>query len=129
MVPRRRAPFRGNAQGNENGTRKQGGVSRKQRGGVSYAPLPLFAVVVRVGRPRPDDPNRASGEGRDGSAPPPFTAGAVRHVGGVSPPASRRVSHPPAAVGGVAPVICIPAGRLPGPRAGRTVTGTERRDG
>ena len=48
-------------------------------------PLPLCAVVVRVCRPRPDDPNRASGEGRDGSDPPFFTAGAVRHVGGCPP--------------------------------------------
>ena len=30
--------------------------------------------------------------------------------------------------GGVAPVVCILAGRLPGPRAGRTINHTERPD-
>ena len=35
---------------------------------MSGTPLPFFAVVVRLFVLRPADPNRASGEGRDGSA-------------------------------------------------------------
>ena len=86
MVPPHRAPFRGRLRGRlrgrEHGTRTAGGVSQEQPGGVSHPPLPCFAVVVRVCRPRPADPNRASGEGRDGSDPPFFTASAVRQRGG-----------------------------------------------
>ena len=65
MVP----PFRGNAQGNAQGNQN---LTRTQ-GGVSHPPLPFFAVVVRLFVLRPADPNRASGEGKDGSDPPPFS--------------------------------------------------------
>ena len=61
----------GNGEGNQNLTRTQGGVSQKQQGGVSHPPLPFVAVVVRLFVLRPADPNRASGEGRDGSDPVP----------------------------------------------------------
>ena len=94
-------------------------------GGVSHPPLPLFAVVVRVCRPRPADTNRASGAGRDGSDPPFFTAGAVRQGGGVPPSVPPGVPSPPP-VGRSLPSVCIPAGRLPGPRAGRTTSSDER---
>ena len=91
MVPPHRAPFRGRLRGRlrgrDNGTRTAGGVSHKQPGGGgSHPPLPLFAVVVRVCRPRPADPNRASGEGRDGSDPPPFVPLARHGEGGGVPP-------------------------------------------
>ena len=36
-------------------------------------------------------------------------------------------THPPRR-GGSLPSVCIPAGRLPGPRAGRTISHTERPD-
>ena len=67
-----RGNTRGNAEGNENLTRTLGGVSGKQWGGVSGPPLPLSAGFVLVFHARPDDPSRASGEGEDGSDPPPF---------------------------------------------------------
>ena len=79
--------------------------------------------VVRVFRPGPDDPNRASGEGRDGSDPPFLTAGAVRRRRGCgSPGVSHRVRRPRRRWGGSLPSSCILAGRLPGPRAGRTTS-------
>ena len=74
MVPRLpcpvpwQAPWQAPWQGKRDAD--SGGVSQEQQGGVSHPPLPFFAVVVRVFRPRPADPNRASGEGRDGSDPP-----------------------------------------------------------
>ena len=72
MVPPHRAPFRGRPRGRENGTRTEGRVSQKQQGGVSHPPLLFFAVVVRLFVLRPAYPNRASGEGRDGSDPCTF---------------------------------------------------------
>ena len=52
---------------------------------MSHAAHRIFAVVVRVFRPGPDDPNRASGEGEDGSDPPFIAAGAARPSGGGAP--------------------------------------------
>ena len=86
--------------------------------GVSGSPLPFFAVVVRVFRPGPDDPNRASGEGKDGSDPPFFTAGAVRRAGGCQPRCQAPCQTPPPPSGGSLPSSCIHAGRLPRPRRG-----------
>ena len=132
MVPPGRASFRGNAQGNaqgnENATRKWEGVWQEQTGGVWHTPRPFSAVAIRVFRPRPDDLNRASGEGRDGSDPPFLTAGAVRRMGGVWHAAWHAVWHIPPAFVGVAPVLMYPAGRLPGPHAGRTTSSDERCD-
>ena len=132
MVPAVSRPFRGRAQGRAQGRRfviqSEGGVSQKPVGGVSHHAFPVCAGPVRFFRARPDDPRRASGEGLDGSDPPFLTAGAVSRVGGYHTGAHARYhTHPPAFVG-VAPVVCIPAGRLPGPRAGRTIRHTERPD-
>ena len=123
-----RGNARGNAEGNENLTRTLGGVSGKQWGGVSGPPLPFSAGFVRVFRSRPDDPSRASGEGEDGSDPPFLTAGAVSRWVGCQArcQAPCQTPHPPPV--GSLPSVCIPAGRLPGPRAGRTISPTEARD-
>ena len=132
MLPAVSRPFRGRAQGRAQGrrnlTRTWGGVSGNQWGGVSGPPLPFLAGPVRVFRPRPDDPSRASGEGLDGSDPPFLTAGAVSRWGGCQARCQAPCQTPPLAFGGVAPVVFILAGRLPGPRAGRTIRHTERPD-
>ena len=86
-----------------------------------HAPIHCSAVVVRVFRPEPDDPNRASGEEEDGSDPPFLTAGAVRRGGSVPPGVPPGVPHPPPSWGSL-PSSCIRAGRLPGPHAGRTTS-------
>ena len=130
---RRRLDSSGVDAGGESGgeptlTRKWRGVSTTREKGVSTDTLPFSAVAVRVCRPRPDDPNRASGEGEDGSDPPVFTAGAVRRRGACQPRRPRQCQHAPPPSGGSLPSSCIPAGRLPGPRAGRTTRRTERRD-
>ena len=70
-----------------NGTRTEGGVYHTTR--------PLFAVVVRVFRPRASVPIRASGDGKDGSDPPLFAAGADRLMGGVAPGVPPGVPPPP----------------------------------
>ena len=127
MVPPFRGNAQGNAQGNQNLTRTQGGVSQKQQGGVSHPTLPFFGVFVRLFVLRPADPNRASGEGKDGSDPPFCAAGAARRRGGVSHGVRHRVSHPSPS-GRSLPSVCILAGRLPGPHAGRTTSRDERRD-
>ena len=119
-----RGRARGSAQGRRNAPQTLGGVGQIEIGGVGHAPPSFTAGVVRVCGTRPDDPSRASGEGRDGSDPPFSTAGAVRRVGGWG---TRWGTQPPRQ-GGVAPVVCILAGRLPGPRAGRTISHTETRD-
>ena len=90
--------------------------------GVSGHPAPVSAVVVRIFRPGPDDPNRASGEGEDGSDPPFFTAGAVRRAGGCQPRCQAPCQTPPPPLGGSLPSSCVLAGRLPGPPAGRTTS-------
>ena len=60
----------------------------------------VSAGVVRVVRPRPDDPNRASGEGRDGSDPPLSTAGAVRRGVGCPTRCTTGCTTPPRRRGG-----------------------------
>ena len=125
-------PSRGGAQGSaqdrRNASQTVRGVGQKPRGGVGHAPPSFTAGGVRVCGTRPDDPSRASGEGRDGSDPPFSTAGAVRRVGGWGTRwGTGWGTHLPRQ-GGVAPVVCILAGRLPGPRAGRTISHTETRD-
>ena len=117
----------GDAWGEQNLTRTQGGVSQKQQGGCPIPPFHCVAVVVRLFVLRPADPNRASGEGRDGSDPPFCAAGAARRRGGVRHGVRHRVS-PPSPSGRSLPSVCILAGRLPGPHAGRTTSSDERRD-
>ena len=107
----------GEAGGEQNLTRTQGGVSQKQQGGVSHPHLPFVAVVVWLFVLRPADPNRASGEGRDGSDPPLCAAGAARRRVGVSHGVRHRVSHP-LAFGEVAPVCMYPCGKAPRPARG-----------
>ena len=95
-----------------------GGVSQHRWGGIT-PPLHVPAVVVRVFRPRPADPNRASGEGRDGSDPPFFAAGAARRgEGGNHTGSHTRYHTPPPPSGGVAPVSMYPCGKAPRPARG-----------
>ena len=84
---------------------------------MSHPPLPLFAVVVRLFVLRPADPNRASGEGKDGSDPPFCAAGAARRRAGVRHGVRHRV-RPPLAFGEVAPVCMYPCGKAPRPARG-----------
>ena len=130
MWPAGRAPVRGGPGGRPRGRafviRTQGGGYHNIGGGVSHLPLHVRAVVVRVFRPRPADPNRASGAGRDGSDPPFFAAGAVRRGEGYHTGSHTRYHTPPPPSGGSLPSPCIPAGRLPGPHAGRTISRDER---
>ena len=121
MVPPRRTPFRGRPRGRlrgrENGTRTAGGVSQEQQGGVSHPPRPLFAVVVRRFVLRPADPNRASGEGKDGSDPP-FCAAVAARRGGWCQPRCQAPCQPPLAFGEVAPVCMYPCRKAPRPARG-----------
>ena len=91
--------------------------------GIAYTP-----VVVRAFRPSPVDPNRASGEGKTGSDPPVFAPSGARRGGVWGTHWGSQWGTPPSAFGGVAPGLYIPAGRLAGPRAGRTIRRDERRD-
>ena len=123
-------PFRGHDGGHGGGraewyTDRGGGVP-KTAWGVSHATRRFFPVVVRGFRPRPDAPNRASGEGEDGSDPPFLTAGAVRQGGRCPTQCPTGCPIPPPPLGGSLPSVGIPAGRLPGPRAGRTMSRDER---
>ena len=121
-------PFRGRAQGRAQGrrnvTRTWGGVSQKRRGECHIPPFhfPLspfgYFVLDRTTRAAP------AGRGRR-ERPPLFDRWRGQSRGGVSQPPSQPASHP-LVFGEVAPVLCIPAGRLPGPRAGRTIRPTER---
>ena len=116
----------GDAGGEQNLTRTQGGVSQKQQGGVSHPNLPFVAVVVRIFVLRPADPNRASGEGRDGSDPPFCAAGAALRMGGCQARCQAPCQTPSPPSGGSLPSVCIPAGRLLGPHAGRTISSDAR---
>ena len=84
----------------------------------SHPPLPFSAGAVRVFSARPADPNRASGEGEDGSDPPFSAAGAARR-GGVDHTGFHTRCHTPPAYGGVAPVLMYPCGKTPRPARGR----------
>ena len=122
MVPPRLAPFRGNAQGKQQGRRHvaptEGGVQHTQRGGVQQHPRHVPAGVVRVCRPRPADPNRASGAGKDGSDPPFFRRSCGTARGGCITGCNTRRYIPPPPSGGVAPVPMYPGGKAPRPAHG-----------
>ena len=132
MVSPVSGPFRGRAQGraqgSENGTRKQGGVYQKEKEGcttpLSIFPPAVFGLFVldRTTRTAPAE------RGETGATPPFRPLARFGEGGGVPPGVPPGVPHPPAVVG-VAPVLCIPAGRLPAPHAGRTTSSDERRDG
>ena len=130
MVPRFwTVPCQGAGQGA--GQRKwyaqTGGGVPKGEGGVYHTTFHFSAGFVRVFRPRPDDPNRASGEGETG-ATPPFSPLARFGEGGVSHPVYHRVYHTPPPSWGSLPSLCIPAGRLRRqPQAGAR-RADERRD-
>ena len=113
----------------EHATPTEGGGVAQTAGGVWHSPRPCFAVGVRDVRRRASDPNRASGEEDDGSDPPFLAAGAARlSSGGVWHAVWHPAWHTPRRRwGGSLPSVCIPAGRLPGPHAGRTMSRDERR--
>ena len=101
-----------------NGTRSEGGVYHKTRWGVYHCRLPLSAVSLRVFRPEPADPSRASGEGNDGSDPPFFAAGAARRVGWCNTWCNTRCNTFPPRHAGSLPSEIILAGRLRRPPTG-----------
>ena len=100
----------------------EGGVQHKEVGGVQHLPRPCSAVSVRVVRPTPSRPNRASGEGKDGSDPPPFRRWRGSASGGVSHLVQHQVQHPPSPRVGVAPVRNHPCGKAKTPANGRAQT-------
>ena len=119
-------PFRGHDGGHGGGraewyTDRGGGVP-KTAWGVSHATRCFFAVVVRVFRPSPSLPNRASGEGEDGSDPPFCAADAARLRGGCGTRCTTWCTTLPPAVGGVAPVSRYPCGKAPTPAQARDWT-------
>ena len=102
------------------------GVTRNvtpTEGGVLHSAVSFVPAIVRVFRPRPSDPSRASGEGGDGSDPPFFAAGAARRGGGYTRCYIGCYIPPP--LGGRSRLYSIPAGRLrarPTRRAARCLT-------
>ena len=108
--------------------RQRGGWGRNREMGwgtpTVYFPLLLFGFFVldRTTRTAPAERERTG-------ATPPFLPLARHGNGGGWHPVGHRVGHTTPAVGGWSlPSVCIPAGRLPGPRAGRTISHTERPD-
>ena len=117
MVP----PFRGNAQGNEQGnqnlTLTQGGVSQKQQGGC---PIPTFHFSLSLfGVSSYDRPTRTAPAVRGKTGATPHFVPLARHGdGGVSGTVSGTVSDPLPAFGEVAPVCMYPCGKAPRPARG-----------
>ena len=127
MVPPFRGNAQGNVQGNKNLTRTQGGCPKNSRGGVPSPPFHLSLSLF--GFSSYDRPTRTAPAERDVTgATPPFVP-LARHGEwvGVSHGVRHRVS-PPSPSGRSLPSVCILAGRLPGPHAGRTTSSDERRD-
>ena len=130
---RRRLDSSGVEAGGESGgeqklTRKWGGCQHTERGGCQQTPFHFppspfgFVVLDRTTRTAPAERERTG-------ATPPFSPLARFGVGGgCQPRRQRQCQHAPPPSGGSLPSSCIPAGRLPGPRAGRTTRRTERRD-
>ena len=117
MVPPFRGNAQGNAQGNQNLTRTQGGVSQKQQGGC---PIPPFHLSLSLfGFSSYDRPTRTAPavRGKTG-ATPPFVPLARHGEGWVSGTVSGTVSDPPLAFGEVAPVCMYPCGKAPRPARG-----------
>ena len=117
MVPRRLDGSGVEAGVERNGTRTEGGVYHTTR--------PLFAVVVRVFRPRASVPIRASGDGKDGSDPPLFAAGADRLMGGCGTRCTAGCTTPPSLRGGRSrPHVSLREGSPARTRAGRRAATT-----
>ena len=122
MVSLVSGPFRGRAQGraqgSENGTRKQGGVYQKEKGGCttppSMFPPALFGLFVldRTTRTAPAE------RGETGATPPFRPLARFGEGGGVPPGVPPGVPHPPAVVG-VAPVLMYPCWKAPRPARGQ----------
>ena len=84
------------------------GVTRNvtpTEGGVLHSAVSFVPAIVRVFRPRPSDPSRASGEGGDGSDPPLFCRWCGTARGGVTPGVTSGVTSPRR--WGVAPVFIV----------------------
>ena len=131
MGPPVSGPFRGSAQGRAQGSdgviRKPGAGSQQQRRGDHIPPvhfsLPLFGLFVldRTTRTAPAERERTG-------ATPPFSPLARFGEGvWITPGFTPGITPPPPSLGSL-PSSCIPAGRLPGPHAGRTTSRDERRD-
>ena len=124
--------FRGRAQGRAQGRRNApqtlGGVGHNQRGGWGTPRLHVppwlfgFFVLDRTTRTAPAE------RGKTGATPPfpPLARFAV--WGGVAPGGAPGGAHTLQPCGGSLPSQFILAGRLPGPRAGRTIRPVEPRD-
>ena len=82
----------------------------------------VFFVIYRTTRTAPAE------SGETGATPPFLTAGAVSRWGWCGTLWGTWWGTPTPPPGGSLPSVFIPAGRLPGPRAGRTISPTERPD-
>ena len=129
-VSPRLAPFRGNAQGKQQGGRHvaptEGGCNTHRGGGCNstlamFPPAVFgFFVLDRTTRTAP------AVQGRTGATPPFSPLARHGDGGGASPGATPGATSHPSRRGGSLPSQCIPAGRLPGPHAGRTTSRDER---
>ena len=123
MVPPHRAPFRGRPRGRlrgrDNGTRTEGGCPIPP---VHFS-LSLFGLFA-LDRPTRTAPAE---RGETGATPPFSPLARFAKEGGVPPSVPPGVPSPPP-LGRSLPSVCILAGRLHGPRAGRTISHTERPD-
>ena len=97
----------------------EGGCYRNSWGGCYSHPRPCVAVAIRVVRPNPSDPSRASGEGKDGSDPPLLPLMRLVDGGGATARATARATAPSLDKGGSLPSVRIPAGRLTRPPEAR----------
>ena len=104
--------------------RQRGGATQNEVRGATHPPSIFrcvcsgFAVSVRVFRPMPADPSRASGEGKDGSDPPFFAAGAARLWEGCTTRCYMGCNTFPPRQAGSLPSEIIHAGRLRRPPTG-----------
>ena len=120
-VSPRLAPFRGNAQGKQQGRRHvaptEGGVQHTQRGGCNSTPA-MFPPAV-FGFFVLDRPTRTAPavQGRTG-ATPPFSPLARHGDGGGASPGATPGATPPPAFGRVAPVSMYPCRKAPRPACG-----------
>ena len=105
---------------------QRGGATKTDRGVLQHH-LPFSAVSVRVFRPEPADPNRASGEGKDGSDLP-FSPLARLGEWGSATPGATPGATPPLAKRGSLPSEIILAGRLRRPPTGTSGRADGRRD-